>query len=74
MLSIKNKLPSLLCVHPGLSTHKKSWGGAVSLGEVQEQCERLEELEGGTGGWRTPGRDSWASGTLLGLGGGLGHS
>lgn len=30
--------------------HEKSRGGAVSLGEVQEESVRLEELEGETSG------------------------
>lgn len=45
-----NQLPALLHVHPGVSMHEKSRGGAVSLGEAQEESVRLEELEGGTSG------------------------
>lgn len=49
-------------------------GGAVSLGEVLEESVRAEELEEGTSGCRQGERGSRVSGTLLGFGGGLGHS
>lgn len=44
------QLPSLLHVEPGDSTHVESSGVAVSLGEVEEESVRLEELEGRTSG------------------------
>lgn len=68
------KLPPLLHVEPRVSTLEESREGTVSLGEVEEESVRLEELEGRTSGWRPGERGSRASGTLLGLGGGLGHS
>lgn len=63
-------LPPLLHVEPKVSSR----GGAVSLVEVEEESVRVEEVEGGASGWRQGERGSRASGTLLGLGGGLGHS
>lgn len=49
--------------------------GISTRAEFREvESVRLEELEGGTSGWRPGERGSRASGTLLGFGGGLGHS
>lgn len=48
--------------------------GAASLGEVEEASVRLEEMGGGARGCRAGERGSRARDTLLGLGGGLGHS
>lgn len=53
---------------------EESMGGAVSLVQTLEESVRPEELVGGTSGCRQGDRGSRASGTLLGFGGGLGHS
>lgn len=45
----------------------------VGAAETEESVW-LEEVGGGTRGWRAGERGSRASGTLLGLGGGFGHS
>lgn len=60
-------LPAPLLAHPLASVQVVSSGEAVCL-------VVLLKLEAATSGWRQGERGSRASGTLLGLGGGLGHS